>query len=1046
MNGKDIRFAKEYGFTLRLELIPTELKVNQELNYRVVGESILLEVGNRNIDAEIVGPARDVLEIISVYKDRSILRLDYVEPEKQIVSVSLLCFYQRIDFDRFIVVVDQAIHSELRKRKIDVNTAAKWIKSQIVLDNKYAFALGTDKKRAELLLLGKDVSVLVSEAPQGYMHVTAIKDNRRNIYDGSISLIKGEISIEDRITEKAAITDEFKDRYNALIRDNAELIDLWRTYDDLEMEAIKQDAENMGFLKYKSFKRSGEQLVFMLDGCRVDPDFLRQEMYYVAIPTVGFNYDSPLDYSIRLAAIVGTEFDPRCVHTAEFRIIEDAQDDFRTIPDKGFLLPSISGSVIQSKRRRIARESILNGRNQLSGLNVLLQSGEVVGITGAHRAAITDSLEKYIFGNSGFKFLDRQKKAIDIAVNTPDIALIQGPPGTGKTLVIRSIVQRINELENGQARILVTSTQHDAVDNAIKDMTYGGVPVNRALSKLRNKTGDLPIYQWIDEMIDSCELWLSSHTDSDNDRFSEIYNAIEGIKNSQGIELQKALDKFYEILLVNGFPADFLARTQSLSSKCVSSSEVIGDNNSTLQSLLSTQKTTVSEFVECGRDAMVALERFLKYENENFEFEIPEYWKKLKRFTSVTDEMTTLLEKFNNDIQLLSTFGNSESKDDNVTLIEEELISLINDVESQLVFMNGNKSSESDLYDLIWTFKHELSSTANVKNIISSYSQVNAATCQQAANRNINPTMKGLDDAYDYVIIDEAARSNPLDLLIPMSLGRKIILVGDHKQLPHLVEREIVERVVEKTNDAGVADVLEESLFMRLFNKVQSEDVTSGTNRTCVLNEQFRMHPTICDLINVFYHEEQLKSACLAEEKAHNLGLYDNKPLAWIDVPAKEPYHFEMSGKSKSRQDEINVLIDELKKVLISNSEYRVGVISFYAKQVSMIQEAVDEEFPDESYRIEIGTVDAFQGKEFDVVVLSTVRSNQEEDVKKRVGFLNNNNRLCVAFSRAKRLLIAIGDADTVATDGETVYVEALNELLNMCKEGEAGYYECKAI
>ena len=56
-----------------------------------------------------------------------------------------------------------------------------------------------------------------------------------------------------------------------------------------------------------------------------------------------------------------------------------------------------------------------------------------------------------------------------------------------------------------------------------------------------------------------------------------------------------------------------------------------------------------------------------------------------------------------------------------------------------------------------------------------------------------------------------------------------------------------------------------------------------------------------------------------------------------------------------------------------------------------------------------------FMGKEFDVVILSAVRSNTETEMNKRVGFLNNNNRLCVAFSRAKRLLITVGDSKTVA-------------------------------
>ena len=308
-----------------------------------------------------------------------------------------------------------------------------------------------------------------------------------------------------------------------------------------------------------------------------------------------------------------------------------------------------------------------------------------------------------------------------------------------------------------------------------------------------------------------------------------------------------------------------------------------------------------------------------------------------------------------------------------------------------------------------------------------------------------------------YVIIDEAARSNPLDLLIPMSLGRKIILVGDHKQLPHMVEPEIVNAVVEKTNKEDAKQVLEESLFMRLFNKVSAADEKARLDvnnpmlvtRTCVLNEQFRMHSAICDLINVFYQEEHLRPACevgkvdeFNKKKEHNLSLYNNKPLCWLDVPINDCYPMETGGISKSRPCEVEIIKQELNKILSLNSEFTIGIITFYSKQAALIKNMIENEFPSEMHRVSVGTVDAFQGKEFDIVFLSAVRANNEQEMKRRVGFLNNNNRLCVAFSRAKRLLIAVGDSQTVAQNGDEAIIEPLKELLDRCKQGEVGYYE----
>ena len=171
------------------------------------------------------------------------------------------------------------------------------------------------------------------------------------------------------------------------------------------------------------------------------------------------------------------------------------------------------------------------------------------------------------------------------------------------------------------------------------------------------------------------------------------------------------------------------------------------------------------------------------------------------------------------------------------------------------------------------------------------------------------------------------------------------------------------------------------------------------------------MHSQICELINVFYAEEQLETACKDSDKEHNLGLYNNKPLVWIDVPASGKTPMETKGISKSRPCEVSVIKKELSKILTANTKFEIGIITFYSKQAELLKNMIDEEFPSDAHRIAVGTVDAFQGKEFDVVILSAVRSNTETEMDKRVGFLNDNNRLCVAISRAKRLLITVGDS-----------------------------------
>lgn len=105
MNGKDIKFAKEFSFTLKLEELPEGFKVNQELRYRVLGDSIILELEKTAVPAEIVEPVKDVQNNLAVYSGRSILRLDLINKEKRTLVVTLLCFYQQIDFENFVIVV-----------------------------------------------------------------------------------------------------------------------------------------------------------------------------------------------------------------------------------------------------------------------------------------------------------------------------------------------------------------------------------------------------------------------------------------------------------------------------------------------------------------------------------------------------------------------------------------------------------------------------------------------------------------------------------------------------------------------------------------------------------------------------------------------------------------------------------------------------------------------------------------------------------------------------------------------------------------------------
>ncbi len=316
------------------------------------------------------------------------------------------------------------------------------------------------------------------------------------------------------------------------------------------------------------------------------------------------------------------------------------------------------------------------------------------------------------------------------------------------------------------------------------------------------------------------------------------------------------------------------------------------------------------------------------------------------------------------------------------------------------------------------------------------------------------------DYEFNTVIVDEAARANPLDLFIPMSTAsRRIILVGDHRQLPHMLEPEVEREVrAEVPLENQFSDALSKSLFERLFNELKAREANDTFPRTVTLDKQFRMHPELGDFVSRNFYESHGDPTISAGKKDHeffhDIPGYEGRVLAWFDIPKGS----EKQSKQKSwyRKSEARAIAKEIKRVVNHESSLTFGVISFYLEQVKEIWKALlDEGLAEEvegEYRLikslrstekngeiteklRIGTVDAFQGLEFDCVMLSVVRSNtielteDEKTWRQKFGFLMLENRSCVAMSRQQRLLIVFGDRKMFQNSYASQAVPALYNL-----------------
>ncbi|MFC1707332.1 DEAD/DEAH box helicase [Planctomycetota bacterium] len=355
-----------------------------------------------------------------------------------------------------------------------------------------------------------------------------------------------------------------------------------------------------------------------------------------------------------------------------------------------------------------------------------------------------------------------------------------------------------------------------------------------------------------------------------------------------------------------------------------------------------------------------------------------------------------------------------------------------------------------------------------VRRAVLAYTPVYAATCQQSAGHEA-AVAKGSDLHYESVLVDEAARADPLDLLIPMAQARRrAVLVGDHRQLPHLIDRQILDELADGIGDESPKErteaAIRNSLFERLFTDFAARTRRGEPLRTVTLNEQFRMHRALGDFISQEFYDGRLKSSRPDRDFVHGLAPFGNAPAAWIDVPADEGVETKTPGHSKAREAEAEAIGRRLPELMDSPAGRALsfGVIAFYRGQASAIGQKLLHAGlmePDGSGalqvaaewrwltrprgnvepRLQVGTVDAFQGREFDVVLLSVARSNTlpEHTVRDRqlkYGHLMSLNRLCVAMSRQRKLLIVVGDGGMLVSQHAEAAIGPLVRFRRLCE------------
>jgi hypothetical protein len=664
----------------------------------------------------------------------------------------------------------------------------------------------------------------------------------------------------------------------------------------------------------------------------------------------------------------------------------------------------------------------------------------------------------------------RQMEALKVALNTPDIALIQGPPGTGKTRVIAALQACLSEIsektEGVSGRYLLTSYQHDAVENVASVTQVFGLPAIKLGGK-RGQTDEANGFErWRQEKVDAVRAKLATCDELPaSAALRRCRDLAVGYLQapSRADDVAGLLTAVREIAAPH-VPPGVSDRLLEIAQKLLRPTHVSeGDNAEVEQALNAVRglRCTAAAFSDDGNhQARKAVRR-------------------LKRLAILAPEEEALLEKVASwDVDVEPDFLSTvEELQGNLIdrLLPDELPAsaptIREDVELALgaavdALRETVRSSRGGVASVLHEFCDDLENDkTGAKEAVESYTVVLAATCQQSVSYKMKER-KGEDIFFDTVIVDEAARANPLDLFIPMALAeRRIILVGDHRQLPHILDHEI-ENDLESDSSEKTKEMLGKSLFQRLFAQLRERERMDGIKRTVTLDTQYRMHPVLGSFVSeTFYapYGEGFNSGKPPQDFIHNLTCYKVDGgfavAAWKDfLLGHGP---EGKGQSKSRIAEAKWIAQEAHSIMTERPDLSVGVISFYSAQVNEILRqmcpfGMAEQSDDGAYqihdswkttrdasgklteRLRVGTVDAFQGKEFDVVLLSMTRSNDfpansPKLLRRKYGHLMLENRLCVAMSRQKRLLIVVGDSGMLKGEQAAEAIPGLVQFLKLC-------------
>lgn len=983
------------------------------------------------------------------------------------------CMPNAMDFETLQASIDEKIVEQVSKKaniaNANVEQVASWLQEEFILKlnntAKLLFATNNSNKVSANIftLVGKTSLLQIEFTKDDKVWVKSIKTRPRN-NKLNLTVLETELTFVD-YTVAARIQDPLmRAKLEELNKDNSTYINLWNQYNLKVKEKAVALATKAGFVRYIKVDKENS-----VDGIKWKFYFKEKDLEKVNMlkavlqeesgQTLDINKILPswLENNIGDIALEKDEKVPsisaKLVNNTNQFITLNLTSEGRP-EDKGVIYLSISGSIVQMQRREQARDAITKLTNPMKDLRFLIEDRDITISTQRKSSNTLEALTASARSSFKGKPTAKQEEALFVALNTPDIALILGPPGTGKTQVISALQNRLAEehKSNMTGQILLTSFQNDAVDNVVARSEAFGIPAIRADDNIR---APFLLEQWSKKQSSQLNEVASnlSETEGSYKIVKNIRQDIAALLDTRVAKEQKKervnslLEDIEHLRIHHGFDIP-----QALKIKI--EQHFIGQR----------ADTTFVDNVSLIKQVRGLRVTPTSYSDDGFE----------QTFTCLSALKRT--QKYLAEVEFLELISNkidlSKADFSKLKVLKNKLLDeLIPDYRPKILQVALSKEDISILHQLEQAISaHSSKCLAGIPDVIEEYLDLIkyqpeylaqsvkqyttsvGASCQRSAGDRVVRYKSQVNSAlnevtsefsFDTVIVDEAARANPLDLFIPMALASKrIVLVGDHFQLPQMLEPDIEKEMI----DAGeleleTSNAIKMSLFERLYTQLKEREAKDGIQRTVMLDTQFRMHQDLGDFISRSFYEsegEPKLMAGLGDDK-FDLGIpkYKGKVAEWVDLPLSSGRE-KRSGTSWKRECEALKVVEEVRSLFEEKPNLSIGVITFFSAQRDLILDKLSqvgachksndgwEYLPgyktteEGEEKLRVGSVDAFQGKEFDVVILSTVRSNDlgcsdENSYRKKYGFIRTPNRLNVAFSRAKSLIKVVGDKNMFA-------------------------------